>query len=335
MKETSARLLRLLTLLQTRREWSGADLADRLGVSTRTVRRDVDKLRDLDYPVHAATGTAGGYRLGPGAELPPLLLDDDEAVAVALGLRTAAGGGVTGIGETALRALVKLEQVLPSRLRHRVNAMRVSTVDTPGLAPTVDVEVLTAVASACRDHQRLRFDYRSAYGEQERVRTADPHQLVSWGRRWYLVAWDDERDDWRTFRVDRMRPRVPVGPRFVPRAIPGGDPAAFVASKIARMWPFQASVRLHVPADSEVARGCATYGTVEPIDEHTCRLTMGADTPQSLAFLLSFLEIEFDVESSTELSTALLQVAERFQRAAGQLVKPVTNAADGRDSDLS
>jgi predicted DNA-binding transcriptional regulator YafY len=314
MKETSARLLRLLTLLQTRREWSGADLAQRLNVSTRTVRRDVDKLRTLDYPVHATSGTAGGYQLGPGAELPPLLLDDDEAVAVALGLRTAASSGVADVGETALRALVKLEQVLPSRLRYRVNGMRVATVDTPG--NDVSLEVLTAVATACRDQQRLRFDYTAAYGAEEQPREAEPHQLVSWGKRWYLVAWDVVRDDWRSFRVDRMRPKVPLGARFTPREVPGGDAAAFVASGIARMWPFQAAVRLPLPADHEKVRGLVTYGTVEKIDDGSCRLILGADTPQHVAFLLSFLEIDFEVESSTELAQALREVATRFQRAA-------------------
>jgi len=325
VKETSARLLRLLTLLQMRREWSGADLANRLGVSTRTVRRDVDKLRDLDYPVHAAAGTAGGYRLGPGAELPPLLLDDDEAVAVALSLRTAAGGGVADLGEPALQALVKLEQVLPSRLRHRVNAMQVATVDTPG--DQVSLEVLSEVAAACRDQERLRFDYAAAYGAPEGRREAEPHRLVNWGKRWYLVAWDVERGDWRTFRVDRMRPRVPRGARFVTRPIPGDDPAAFVAAGIARMWPFQAAVVLPLPADHEKVREMVTYGTIEKIDNGSCRLIVGADTPQSLAFLLSLLEIDFTVESSVELAQALQQVADRFQRAAGQLVKPGSNSS--------
>jgi predicted DNA-binding transcriptional regulator YafY len=317
VKETSARLLRLLTLLQTRKEWSGAELAERLGVTTRTVRRDVDKLRTLDYPVRATSGTTGGYQLGPGAELPPLMLDDEEAVAVALGLRTAASSGVAGIGETALRALVKLEQVLPSRLRHRVNAMRVATVDTPGNA--VPFDVLTSVAVACRDRQRLRFDYSTAYGDQERRREVEPHQLVAWGKRWYLVAWDVERADWRSFRVDRMRPKVPLGARFTPREVPGGDAAAFVAGGVAHMWPFHASVRLPLPADHEKVRGMATYGTIEKIDNGSCRLTIGADTPQSLAFLLSFLEIDFEVETSVELAHALRQVAARFQRAAGDV----------------
>src|SRR6266545_2546717 len=215
MLETSARLLRLLSLLQARRDWSGPDLADRLGVSARTVRRDVERLRSLGYPVHATSGTAGGYRLGAGAALPPLLLDDDEAVAVAVGLRTAAGGSVAGIEETSVRALVKLEQVLPSRLRHRVNALWTSTVPVPvpGDGATVDAEVLTAIAGACRDHQRLRFDYRD-HGGSASVRTVEPHRLVCWGRRWYLLAWDTDRNDWRTFRVDRLQPRTPTGYRL-------------------------------------------------------------------------------------------------------------------------
>ena len=293
--------MRLLTLLQTRREWSGAELAERLGVSTRTVRRDVDKLRRLDYPVHATPGTAGGYQLGPGAELPPLLLDDDEAVAVALGLRTAASSGVTGVGETALRALVKLEQVLPSRLRYRVNAMQVATVDTPG--NDVSLEVLTAVATACRDRQRLRFDYSAAYGAAAGRRR--PSRTGSWPGESAGTWWPgtSTRDDWRTFRVDRMPPRTPLGARFTPREIPGGDPAEFVAARIARMWPFQASVRLPLPADHEKVRRMVTYGTIEKIDDGSCRLIIGADTPQSLAFLLSFLEIDFEVESSVGISS--------------------------------
>jgi predicted DNA-binding transcriptional regulator YafY len=248
------------------------------------------------------------------------MLDDDEAIAVALGLRTAASSGVADVGETAVRALVKLEQVLPSRLRHRVNAMRVSTVDTPG--NDVTLEVLTAVATACRDHQRLRFDYSAAYGTPERRREAEPHQLVAWGKRWYLVAWDVARDDWRSFRVDRMRPATPLGARFTPREIPGGDAAAFVAARIARLWPFQAAVRLPLPADHEKMRRMVTYGTIEKIDDGSCRMIIGGDTPQSVAFLLSLLEIDFEVESSIELADALRHVADRFQRAANSADKP-------------
>ncbi|GAA0517762.1 YafY family protein [Saccharopolyspora spinosporotrichia] len=312
--ETSARLLRLLSLLQTRREWSGAELAERLGVSARTVRRDVDKLRGLDYPISVGMGRAGGYRLGAGARLPPLLLDDDEAVAVAVGLRTATGSGVAGVGETALRALVKLEQVLPDRLWRRIEALQVSTVEAPG-APSVDAGELTAVATACRDRQRLRFDYRSHDG-QETPRVTEPHQLVTWGRRWYLVAWDLERQDWRTFRVDRMRTRVPTGPRFAPRDMP--DAAAFVASGVARAWPYQATVRLAVPADSEVARRTTTYGRIEPVDDRTCLLHFGADTLHSLAFLLGALEVDFEVVHPPELADQLVRAAERFLNAAGR-----------------
>lgn len=314
MKETSARLLRLLALLQSRREWSGAELAGRLDVTTRTVRRDVAKLRDLGYPVHVGMGTSGGYRLGAGATLPPLLLDPDEAVAVAVSLRTAARASVGGIGETALRALVKLEQVLPSRLRHRVDALRIATVDVPG-TPEVDPEVLTAVAVAGRDHERLRFDYRDHHGGTA-VRDAEPHGVVSWGRRWYLVAWDVDRDDWRTFRVDRMSPRIPSGPRFTPRELPGGDAAAFVATKVADLWPFRATVLLDAPAGSAEVEACTRYGRVEPVDDHSSRLHLGADSPRSLALLLGWLEVGFRIEDPPELVDEMLRQAERFRAAA-------------------
>jgi predicted DNA-binding transcriptional regulator YafY len=199
--DTSERLLKLLSLLQTRSDWTGSELAERLQVSGRTVRNDVERLRRLGYPVHASPGVGGGYRLGAGAALPPLLLDDEEAVAVAVGLRTAAGGAVAGIEETSLRALVKLEQVLPSRLRHRVNALHsaMAAVQTGG--PTVDAEVLTAIAAAIRDRQRLRFDYRRHDGSAS-VRDVEPHRMVSWGRRWYLVAYD----------ADRLPPAVELEP---------------------------------------------------------------------------------------------------------------------------
>lgn len=218
MPATSARLLRLLSLLQAHREWSGADLADRLGVTARTVRRDVDRLRELGYPVHASPGTGGGYQLGAGAALPPLLLDDEEAVAVAVVLRTAAGGGLEGIEETSVRALAKLEQVLPDRLRRRVEAFTSFTVPMLGGrgGPTVGADVLTELAFACRDRERVRFDYRDHQGREGR-RTVEPHRLVFTERRWYLVAWDVDRRDWRTFRADRLTPRPPHGPRFEPR----------------------------------------------------------------------------------------------------------------------
>nr|BFE87195.1 hypothetical protein GCM10020093_097960 [Planobispora longispora] len=220
MLETSARLLKLLSLLQTRRDWSGAELAGRLGVTARTVRRDVERLRELGYPVHATQGAAG-YRLGAGTSLPPLLLDDEEAVAVAVGLRTAAGGSVAGIEETSLRALAKLEQVLPSRLRHRVNTLNTVTVRVGGTGPAVSPDALMVIAEACRRRERLRFDYTSPRGG-DTVRSVEPHSLVSFERHWYLVAWDVDRGDWRTFRVDRLTPARPP----VPGSRPGSRPTA-------------------------------------------------------------------------------------------------------------
>ncbi|MBO0841095.1 MAG: WYL domain-containing protein, partial [Sciscionella sp.] len=214
MLETSARLLELLSLLQTPRDWTGAELAERLAVDVRTVRRDIDKLRNLGYPVHAAAGVAG-YRLGAGTKLPPLLLNDDEAIAVVLGLRTAAGGTIAGVEESSLRALAKLEQIIPSRLRHRVSTLQAATVSIPSGAKAVDPDVLTAISAAIRDHEQLRFDYLTHGGDESR-RRAEPHRLVHSGRHWYLLGWDVDRDDWRTYRVDRLRPRIPNGPRFAP-----------------------------------------------------------------------------------------------------------------------
>src|SRR5437763_6748641 len=203
MSQTSSRLLELLSLLQARRDWPGSELADRLEVSGRTIRRDMERLRQLGYPVESLTGPAGGYRLRAGTAMPPLLLDDDEAIAIAVGLRTAARASVTGIEETAVRALVKLEQVLPAHLRRRVHALGAATISLSAPGPTVDPQHLTVIAAACRDSQCLRFAYRSRE-EVESRREVEPHSLVNLGRRWYLVAWDRAREDWRTFRVDRL-----------------------------------------------------------------------------------------------------------------------------------
>ena len=220
MTTTSSRLLDLLALLQARRGWSGAELADRLEVSRRTIRRDVDRLRELGYPVESLAGPAGGYRLRAGTAMPPLLLDDEEAIAIAVGLSTAARASVTGIEETAVRALVKLEQVLPAHLRRRVRALGSATVALPVGGPTVDPQHLTVIAAACRDSERLRFAYRSREGANSR-REVEPHSLVNVGRRWYLVAWDRQREDWRTFRVDRLARPAPSGARFTPRSAAG------------------------------------------------------------------------------------------------------------------
>ena len=317
MLETSARLLRLLSLLQGRRDWSGAELADRLGVTTRTVRNDVDRLRRLGYPVDATPGVAGGYRLGAGAALPPLLLDDDEAVAIAVGLRTAAAGSVAGIEETSVRALTKLEQILPSRLRHRVSALHAYTVPTPGTGPQVDPDVLVLIAGACRDNERMRFDYLDHDGAAT-TRLVEPHRLVAAGRRWYLVAWDVDRDAWRTFRVDRVEPRANLGPRFTPRPLPDGDIARYVARGAgSAMWRHRAEVILHAPAEA-VAGRLPPAVDLEPIDDHTCRLHAGSDTWHLLAVHLGMLDVDFEVHDPPELVAHVESLASRYTRATLQ-----------------
>ncbi|APS22395.1 DeoR faimly transcriptional regulator [Streptomyces sp. Tue 6075] len=317
MLETSARLLRLLSLLQTHRDWSGADLADRLGVTPRTVRRDVDKLRELGYPVNAARGTGGGYQLGAGAELPPLLLDDEEAVAVAVGLRTAAGHGIEGIGESSVRALAKLEQVLPNRLRRRVGALGAFTV--PMLhgqdASVVDPGLLTELAAACRDAERLRFAYRTHGGESSR-RTVEPHRLVCTERRWYLVAWDLEREDWRTFRADRITPTPPHGPRFVPRPPPAEDLAAYVSQGVAvSAYAARAVILLKAPLAEAAQRISPSAGVLETVDADTCRLTTGAPDLTVLVIHVLMMGIDFEVIEPPELTDLMRDARERLTRA--------------------
>jgi predicted DNA-binding transcriptional regulator YafY len=309
MLETSARLLRLLSLLQSQRHWTGAELATRLGVTTRTIRNDVDRLRRLGYPVDARPGVAGGYRLGTGGALPPLLLDDEEAVAVAIGLRTA------GIEETSVRALAKLQQVLPSRLRHRVSAFQSHLLPMPSPGPQVDPDVLTVIASACRDHERLRFDYRTHSGAASR-RFVEPYRLINDRRRWYLVAWDLDRDAWRTFRVDRIEPRTPTGPRFTPRALP---PDREVAAQVARgvgeaTWRYRARVIVHAPA-TRVQGRLPIPIEVESLGEDRCAFEPGSDHPQMLALYLGMLDADFEIVDSPEPVDALRKLAGRYQRA--------------------
>ncbi|MDH2426646.1 YafY family protein [Sphaerisporangium sp. TRM90804] len=328
MLETSARLLRLLSLLQARREWAGAALAERLNVSERTVRRDVDRLRELGYPVNATRGTDGGYRLGAGTAMPPLLLDDEEAVAVAVGLRTAAGG-VAGIEESSVRALAKLEQVLPTRLRSRVNTLQAYTepvpADRPG--PVADPGVLTTLAAACRDQERLRFDYRSHDGSAS-LRVVEPHRLVSWGRRWYLVAWDVDRRDWRTFRADRVEPRTPTGPRFPPRDPPEGGAAAYVARGVsAAAWRHRSRVVVHAPAQVVTERVNPAVGVVEAVDGHTCVLHTGADSLNTLAVHLGMLDLDFEVTEPPELVEHLRDLTARYARSTAVDGGPPSTAA--------
>ncbi|MFH8572197.1 helix-turn-helix transcriptional regulator [Streptomyces sp. NPDC017993] len=319
MLDTSARLLRLLSLLQAHRDWSGADLADRLGVTPRTVRRDIDRLRELGYPVHSTSGTAGGYQLGAGAELPPLLLDDEEAVAVAVGLRSAAEGSVEGIEETSVRALAKLEQVLPHRLRRRVGALNAFTVPMPGRAggPRVDAATLTELAHACRDCQRLRFDYVAHDGTVTR-RIVEPHRLVSTQRRWYLVAWDVDRADWRTYRADRITPTPPHGPRFTPRPPPAEDLAAYVSAGVStHAYAERATVLLHVPVERAATRIGPSAGVLEAVDEHSCLLRTGAQSLDVMVIHLVMTGFDFEVREPPELLDRIREVRDRLSRALG------------------
>ncbi|MPZ82719.1 MAG: WYL domain-containing protein [Actinophytocola sp.] len=311
MSDPSARLLALLSLLQTPREWPGTELARRLEVSPRTVRRDVERLRDLGYPVHATMGAEGGYRLTAGAAMPPLLLDDEEAVAIAVGLRAAAGQAVVGIEEASVRALTKLEQVLPARLRYRVGALGAATVPLPGDQPTVEPGSLTLLAAAIANHERVRFTYRTGDGVESR-RLVEPFRLVTAGRRWYLVGFDTDRDDWRIYRVDRLASLLATGARATSRELPEKDPAAFVTSKLYSLAPtYRAVATLHLPAVPAHLGGEST-----PLDGGRCRWESASDTLEWLAFRLLTLGCEVEVHEPPELVAHLRAVADRAHRAA-------------------
>jgi predicted DNA-binding transcriptional regulator YafY len=318
--DPTARALRLLTLLQTYKFWSGAELAGRLEVSERTLRRDVDRLRELGYPVEATPGAAGGYRLAAGAHLPPLVLDDDEAVAIAVGLRAAAGASIEGMEEISVRALAKLEQVLPNRLRRRVNAVHtnVSSMRWGGEQSTVDADALAVLAMACRDNEQVRFDYRRRDGD-EAARLVEPHNLVSAGRRWYLVGWDVRRDDWRTFRLDRLTDPRLGGVRFTPRPLPAADAAAFVHQSIASMpVPYEATVL--VGASPGDVRTLIRYADarVEAVDDTTSRVVLRSDTRAWLATVITLLAGEFDVaiEEPADLLADVRRLSRRLRAVA-------------------
>jgi predicted DNA-binding transcriptional regulator YafY len=322
--ETSGRLLALLSLLQARRDWPGALLADRLGVSPRTVRRDVDRLRELGYPVNATKGPDGGYRLDAGAELPPLLFDDEQAVAVAVALRT---GAIPGAEEGALRALATIRQVMPARLRARLDALEVTTVrrrTRAGAEAVVDPEVLLALGSACQAREVVRFDYEggtmAAVGEGENAfrppRRVEPHHLVTSDGRWYLVAFDLDREDWRLFRVDRMSLRTGTGPRFAVREVPGGDVAAFVSARIsASPSPVHGEAVLHARAE-HVAPWIGAQGLCEPLPdvdgEPRCRVVLGSWSWGGLAARFGAFDLPFEVVGPPELVDAARSLARRY-----------------------
>jgi predicted DNA-binding transcriptional regulator YafY len=311
-------MLRLLSLLQTYRYWPGAELAERLSVSERTLRRDIDRLRELGYPVQANPGVAGGYQMQAGTKVPPILLDDEEAVAVAVGLRTAAGGSVAGIAETALRALAKLIQVMPNGLRHRVDALRAVTepaIPTAFRGPTVGAGTLVLLAQACRGEERLRFDY-TARDHEQTTRLVEPHRLVAVEHRWYLLAWDVERHGWRSFRVDRLASPALTGARFRPRELPGDGAAAYVQQGIADLRRrYQVRVLVRTSA-ANVERVIGEWGRAEPIDEDSCHLVMNVNYLEWPAMALGAIGAEFEVISPPELREQALEMGRLLTRGA-------------------
>ncbi|WP_371793211.1 WYL domain-containing protein [Streptomyces sp. NBC_01471] len=339
MPKTSARLLSLLSLLQARRDWPGQLLAERLEVSPRTVRRDVDRLRELGYPVLAAKGPDGGYRLDAGTQLPPLLFDDEQAVALAVALQTATTTGA-GIEEAAARALQTVRQVMPARLRHRVDAVRFTAVERAGTEPNpqADSGVLVALSAAVHAREELHFDYvpvspPGGTGGARAVvppRRVQPHHLITWGGRWYLVAWDLDRDDWRTFRADRITPRTPTGPRFTPRELPGGEVAAFVADRFQGSdgsggRPCRGEVILGRPAS---AVACYTFdGTVEELGPDRCRLVLGGWSWAGLAATIGRFDADIQVIGPPELRDAFAHLARRCADAATGVPAERTEAA--------
>ncbi|WP_405720363.1 WYL domain-containing protein [Streptomyces sp. NBC_01537] len=320
MPKTSARLLSLLSLLQARRDWPGSLLADRLDVSPRTVRRDVDRLRELGYPIVAFKGPDGGYRLDAGAELPPLLFDDEQAVALAIALQIATATGA-GIEEAAARALTTVRQVMPARLRHRIDTLQVTAVERTAIRPNPQVgsSVIMTLSAAVHAREVLRFDHTPVKDSPgPSARRVEPHHLVTWGGRWYLVAWDLDREDWRTFRADRITPRTPTGPRFTPRELPGGDVAAFVTSRFQGSagsggWPCRGEVILDLPA-AAVSRHIRD-GVVEELGPDRCRLILGSWSWPGLAAAIGSFDAGFEVVGPAELKDAVACLARRYANA--------------------
>jgi predicted DNA-binding transcriptional regulator YafY len=318
MADTAARMLALLGLLQARADWSGAELAERLGVTDRTIRKDVDRLRGLGYPVVALRGPGGRYRLGVGTKLPPLLLEEDEAVAVAIGLR--AGTSVQGIEETSARALAKLEHVLPHRLQRRVNALKDAVSAGPENTgsnvddPLVDAELLSEVAAAVRDHVELRFDYR--VGPHTQRLQLEPYRLVSWQRRWFVVARDSRTDGWAPYRLDWMSLRTPGGRRFNPHPLAGEDYTSFVLREVAFSgWNVHARIAVDAPAGEVLSRINPTVGVVESVDDEHCVLVTGADSIEIIAVYIGMLGLDFHVTEPPELVDAVRMLGARYRAA--------------------
>ncbi|MGW3346926.1 helix-turn-helix transcriptional regulator [Nonomuraea rubra] len=313
---TTERVLRLLSLLQRRLSWTATELADELGVTDRSVRRDVERLRALGYPVHATAGVGGGYQLGAGTRLPPLLLDDEEAIATAVSLRLASGGTVAGAGEAALRALTKLDQVMPPRLRAEVRAVHGATETLLGPGVEIDAELLVTLARACRDAVRVRFRYAGRGGE-ERERTVEPVRMVATSRRWYLMAYDVDRDDWRTFRLDRMREVAATTWRFRPREHP--DPVAYVQRGVTEA-PYRYLARVRLRARPEQVRELVPpqVGRVEDDRDGWCVLVSGGDDLGWIAMHVARMGFEAEVLDPPELREAAARLARDLAAIAGQ-----------------
>jgi len=318
MVDTSARLLRLLALLQARRFWSGRELAEALQITDRTLRRDVDRLRTLGYPVDSSTGVAGGYSLGVGAALPPLMLDDDEALAITLSLQASTSAGLVGIEEGAVRALGKIEQVLPAKIAKRLAALKSSIVRLPrSWGSGAELEAVSALAAACAERTAISFGYRDHGGHESR-RAVEPHRVVHLDRRWYLVAWDEDRSDWRTFRIDRMRLPIERRSAFAPRMPPDDDVGAFVSRAVSiAPYRIEATLIFHAPVEALRPRIPAGSGVLESVDATRCRFRTGANSVDMLATWLGCLGVDFEVEEGAELAARLRDVAERLDRASG------------------
>lgn len=315
MLTASTRLLSLLSLLQSRPHWAGSALAERMQVHPRTVRRDIDRLRQLGYPIQASSGVAGGYAFRAGRALPPLLLDDEEALAAAIALRTAVTGTVSGIEHTAVTALVKLEQVMPPRLRKRLDALRTTVLPLDQSGPVVDADLLATLAGACRDQLQLHLDYADR-NNQSSHRCVEPHGVVLTDRRWYLVAWCTARADWRTFRIDRIVASPVIGVHFSPRAGPGdGDLRAWVARSLSLgQYSEQARVILHAPLAAMQRQIPTSAGTLEAVDSERCLLTFSGSALGSIVYWLMAMELEFEVLGPPALAQKLRDAGQRVAR---------------------
>ena len=330
--KTTERLLCLLSLLQSRREWPGPLLASRLNTSDRTIRRDIDRLRGMGYSIQATVGPEGGYRLEAGHALPPLLFDDDQAVAVAIALRAANTIGA-GLEEAAIRALGTIRQVMPLPLRQRLDALELTAIGRPGdaHAVTASLDVLVTLAQAIHDRQTLHFDYAPHDDADDcdlrPQRHVEPHHLVLSSGRWYLVAWENGSEDWRLFRADRIRPRVPFGARFIPRPVPGGDVKEFVSARFkgsnANDWACRGTVRLHLPARAVLP--FVGDGKVTAVDSHTCTLELGSWSWGSLAASFGRFEVAMEVIGPPELAAAFAALAKRYAQAGKK--GPIGSAA--------